>query len=362
MDNSRSKTDTNRRVTLEDVARDAGLSRSTVSLVLRGSSAPSQKAVNAVFGSIQKLGYVYNRTAANLRTQTTHTIGLIIPNIENRFFAEFTVGAELEFDRAERTVILAHTSESIARQQKAIAMMLEHNVDGILMCPAPNTRRADVQALMHSAKPVVCFVRRMAGGPWRYVANDNVAGSRLVVEHLTLLGHRKIAFVGGYPNTSAYHERLSGFRDGMANAGLPVDERLVFPGENSFEGGFRTALRLCALGGRASPERPTAVFCFNDMTALGFMKGLETCDLAPGVDMAVVGFDDIQEAAVWQPPLSTVRSRPAVIGCEAARMLMRAINGEAAPDEEILLPVDLVARRSSGSPVVSAVEQIEQSQ
>lgn len=344
--------DRNRRVTIEDVARDAGLSRSTVSLVLRGSSAPSQKAVSAVFRSIQKLGYVYNRTAANLRTQTTDTIGLIIPNIENRFFAEFTVGAELEFDRAEKTVILAHTSESITRQQKAIAMMLEHNVDGILICPAPNTRRVDVQPLMHSAKPVACFSRRMPGGPWHYVAQDNVAGSRLAVEHLALLGHKTIAFVGGYPNTSAYHERLSGFRDGMAQAGLSVDERMIFPGENSFDGGFRTAPRLCAL-----VDRPTAVCCFNDMTALGFMKGLESSALVPGVDIAVVGFDDIQEAAVWQPPLSTVRSRADIVGCEAARMLMRAIAGEATPNEEILVAVDLVARRSSVSLQPAAAER-----
>ncbi len=352
MDNRNSKTEQKRRVTLEDVARDAGLSRSTVSLVLRGSSAPSQRAVNAVFGSIQRLGYVYNRTAANLRTQTTHTIGLIIPNIENRFFAEFTVSAELELDRAEQTVILAHTSESVARQQKAIAMMLEHNVDGILICPAPNTRRVNVQPLIQSAKPVVCVSRRMPGGPWRYVAQDNVTGSRMAVEHLVQLGHKRIAFVGVYPNTSAYHERLSGFREGMVRAGIAVDERIVFPGENSFEGGFRTAPRLCALA-----DRPTAVCCFNDMTALGFMKGLESCGLLPGVDIAVVGFDDILEAAVWQPSLSTVRSRASVVGCEAARTLMRAIAEEATPDEEILVAVDLVVRRSSGSSPVSAAEQ-----
>ena len=330
------------RITLEDVARDARVSRSTVSLVLRGSSAPSRTTQETVIRSIQKLGYVYNRTAANLRTRTTHTIGLIMPNIENRFFAQLTVGVEAEFDQSNKIVMLANTSENLLRQRKAIAMMLEHNVDGVLICPVPGSRAEDVQPLFGGVTPAVSYVRRVTGVPCRFVANDNVGGATIAVDHLLRLGHTRIGFVGGYPDTSAYHERLSGFKNALRRAGVPLQRRYVFPGENSFNGGCQVAARVAGMH-----SRPTAVFCFNDMTALGFMRGVDNAGLISGRDMAVVGFDDIQEAAMWQPPLSTVSCEPETVGREAARLLMRVIEGRSPDGEEVLLPVELIERSSS---------------
>src|SRR5262249_19891220 len=144
-------------VTLVEVARDAGVSRATASLVLRGSDLVADETRERVLGSMRKLGYVYHRGAASLRTQRSHTVGLIVPDVTNPFFAEMTVGIEERLDQAQHVVLLGNTAETLGRQERLLAMMQEYRADGVLLCPANDTSTQTIVRLRQARLPFVLF-------------------------------------------------------------------------------------------------------------------------------------------------------------------------------------------------------------
>jgi LacI family transcriptional regulator len=334
----------NRPVTLVDVAHDAGVSRATASLVLRGSDLVADETRARVLATMRKLGYVYHRGAASLRTQRSQTVGLIVPDVTNPFFAEMTVGIEERLDQAQHVVLLGNTAETLSKQERLLAMMQEYRADGVLLCPATGTSAQAIIRLRQWRLPFVLFTRYIEGVDSDYVGADNVRGAELATEHLVSLGHQRIAFVGGPENSSARRDRLQGYRTALMQHGLPIDPTLQLTSPTTREGGHQC---IRALLDQAEP--PTAVLCYNDIVAFGVMLGLQASGRTPGRDVAVVGFDDIAEAALWQPALTTVAIAPRQIGEEAARLLLERVAAPDAAARQVILHPKLVVRDSCGA-------------
>jgi LacI family transcriptional regulator len=332
------------RVTLLDVARHAGVSRATASLVLRDSPLVAEVTRQRVLASMQQLGYVYHRTAATLRSQRSHTVGLVITDITNPFFAELTLGIEERLDEANYVVVLANTSESLDKQSRILTAIYENNAAGILFCPAEGTSRETVARILQRGLPTVLLVRYLFDTDADYVGANNVLGAELAIDHLIAHGHRRIAFIGGPATSSARIDRLQGYRNALRRHDLSVDETLLLTSTTTRDGGHQAIHALLALS-----DPPTAALCYNDVVAFGVMLGLQGLGCVPGQDFAVIGFDNIIEAALWHPPLTTVSIEPRQIGVMAAQRLLERIASPDDPPRHVILLPSLIIRTSCGS-------------
>jgi LacI family transcriptional regulator len=340
---------TKKRATVIDVAQAAGVSKSTVSLVLQGSTEIPVETHAKVKDAIKALGYVYNRSAANLRQASSKIIGIVVNDLTNSFFAELAVGVDMIVQSAGYVQFLAHSSEDVDRQTVVIASMREHGISGLIICPARGTEPADLRPLVDSGLPVVIAVRNIPGAKVSSLLSDNYAGVKEAVRHLIGLGHRNIAFLGGFPDVQVFNERTAGYRDALTEAGITPDEAGIIGSAPSRAGGVEAIHQLLSRGGRL----PTSALCFNDAVAFGVCDGLRARRLEPGVDFSVVGFDDVIEARSAVPALTTVSVNPQRMGQQAAQLLFKQINAGKADTEAVRTSVRLVARQSTGRPVAS---------
>lgn len=330
------------RVTLKDIAARAGVSRATVSLVLRKSPLVKDETRERVDKVMADLGYVYNRRAANLRSGATQTVGLVFCEITTPNYAQCTAGIDDVIDAVDVVAFIANSSEDASRQTRMLVRMQEHGVDGLVVVPAEGTR-ADALTEAHCAGvPCVLAQRRVPGFPADYVGPDYAAGMDLVTEHLISLGHRHIGFVGGVRRIAPLTERLIGFRRALRRHGL--DEGPIVPCAVLDRASAYAAARELL----AAPDMPTALVCYNDIVAFGVMLALFEKGLEPGVDVAVVGCDDVAEAALNRPGLTTFTTDPRVVGREAARLLLKRIEQPERAFEEIIIPPRLIVRESCG--------------
>lgn len=331
-----------RRARIEDVAREAGVARSTAALALRDSTRLRTETRLAVHEAAVRLGYVYDRAAAQLRSGRSHTIGLLVCEITNPFYAELTAGVEAALDAAGYVAILANTSESPARQCRMLDRFREQPVDGVILMPATGTGPDLLDELDAQGVPHATVVRRL--GREAHAGPDNQAGAGLATEHLLRLGHRRIAFLGGPAQNSVSAGRWDGYAAGMQAAGLAPHH---LPCRSDMG-------EASAIASGLPQDGPTALVCFNDSVAFGAMLGLMRAGRRPGRDVAVTGFDDIREAAVWYPPLTTIRVAPAEIGAAGARVLLEQIADPAGPRRQEVLQPALIVRQSCGGPLGKA--------
>ncbi|TVR01134.1 MAG: LacI family transcriptional regulator [Spirochaetaceae bacterium] len=330
--------------TMQDVAAAAGVSRATVSLAFRGDTRIPHATVERVRTAAEQLGYVYNGAAARLRSGRSRVVGLIVPDLRNPFIANMLAGIDAACEERDHTVMIASSGESAARQHRAITAMLEHGVDGILLIAARDTTADDLRTLTESRVPVVEVTRRVPGVTVPYVGADNVEAARLACRHLLEIGHRTIAFAGGHLSSSARIERLRGIHLAHKSVGAAFREELDFPSNVSMRAGFEMAHSL-----PTDLPAVTAVICYNDVVALGFLRGLADCGRRAGADFSVMGFDDTDEAALSDPGLSTVGVSPSRIGSEAIRLLFDTVAGVAG-DSILMLPPRMVLRDSTAAP------------
>lgn len=334
------------RVTVVDVAKVAGVSKSTVSLVLQGSPLVNEGTRARVSAVMRELGYVYNRGAANLRQASTKSgiIGVVVNDLTNSFFAELAVGVDMVVQSAGFVQFLSNTSESIDRQREVIASMREHGIAGLIVSPARGTDAADFKPLVAAGIPVVVMVRHMTGAKVSSIIADNRGGTANSVAHLASLGHQRIAFLGGFPDTAVFEERLAGYHQGLQASGLEFNADLVVSSAPSRAGGADAIDRTLAI-----IDAPTAAVCFNDAVAFGVCDGLRARRKEPGQDFAIVGFDDVIEAKTAVPALTTVSVDPQGFGRRAAQLLLKQINAGRAEPENITTAVRLVIRESCGA-------------
>lgn len=335
------------RVTIIDIARAAGVSKSTVSLVLRRAGTIRPETEAAVRAAMGDLGYVYNRSAATLRHPQSRIVGMVINDLANPFFAELAIGIERVLRTSGYVPFLANTAESLARQAEVVRSMREHGASGVILCPAVDTDQHEIDALAKLGIPLVLAIRRIAGARVSLVASDNRGGADRATQHLLALDHTRIAFLGGMAGMGVREDRVAGFADAHRAARRAVEPSLMIDAAPTKDGGFAAMTALLA-----RPERPTAVLCFNDVVAMGAMLALARHGLVPGRDVAVVGFDDTSEARHASPALTTVSVGVDALGEAAARVLLRQIEGgDGTAPEQVIGQARLVVRESCGGPV-----------
>ncbi|MFJ6697871.1 LacI family DNA-binding transcriptional regulator [Streptomyces sp. NPDC091272] len=340
------------RPTLEEVAARAGVGRGTVSRVINGSPRVSERTRAAVETAVAELGYVPNRAARALAANRTDAIALVVPEAEHRFFVEpyFSdilrgVGAAL----ADTDMQLLLTIVGSDRERGRLAHYLAgHRVDGVLVV----SLRADdplPDLLSELDIPAVISGRRSATEPLPWVDADNVSGARQAVAHLVERGRRRIATITGRLDVYGAQCRLAGYRDGLTEAGLPVDEALIAPADFTEEGGRAAMESLLTQG-----PPPDAVFVASDVMASGARQVLRTRGIRVPEDIAMVGFDDSSIARHMDPPLTSVRQPIEEMGRVMARTLLAEIarttlpvGAPRPPQPQLMLPTELVARSSS---------------
>lgn len=327
-----------RRVTLLDIAADAGVSRATASLVIRNVPSVAETTRKRVLRSVKRLGYVYHSGAASLRTQRSNAVGLIVSDITNPFFAEASVAIEERLAAANYVTLLGNTSEDRVKEDRVVKTMREFPAQGILICPALEGDASGASALL-GRLPIVAFARRAPG--LDYAGVDNAQGAQLAVEHLYHLGYHRIAFIGGSSNSSAGQERVAGYQRALTRFGLQFDPLLVIPSAPTRRGGYDSVQKLLRI-----EDRPTAALCFNDVVALGVIEAIQIAGLKVGTDFGVIGFNNIPDAAYSLPGLTTVDTSPGQLGETAAELLLKRIERPDSPTRTVILQPRLVVRES----------------
>jgi LacI family transcriptional regulator len=332
--------------TLFDVARDAGVSTATASLVVRKSALVSEKTRAKVLKSIGRLGYVHDSVAASLRARVSSTVGVVITDIGNPFLSEVLVGLHDALNATGHDVLLGTTFDRIDKQSALLQTMIGHKICGLVLCPVGGTSVQDLAILQKANVPTVLVGRDVSyANRYDMVIADSFAGARLAVQHLLDAGHRRIAFLGGSEQVPTYRRRLSGYVETLMANGVEVDMSLVLPGPSNFEFGDAAIANVLD---RAHP--PTAAFCYNDVVAIGALQGLQRLGLRAGNDVGLVGFDDIKHATITNPALTTISVDTAQWGGMIARILERRIREPAAPSDKIVVAPRLVVRDSSRCP------------
>jgi LacI family transcriptional regulator len=246
-----------------------------------------------------------------------------------------------------RTILLGTCNESIPRQENVLSSLREYRPDGIIVCPVGGSTEDSLRNIAESGMPIVQVAREIEGLHADFVGSDDRYAIELAVDHLVGLGHRRIAYVGGTDATSNGRHRHRSFNESLVRHGLTSDPELVVSGNGVRLTGLEAVPYLMGV-----TVPPTAIICFNDTVAFGVMHGLQKLGLRPGADVSVVGCDDVGDAALWVPPLTTVHNQHIEMGRLAAEMMMRRIAEPGLPPRRITLEPSLIVRETTG-PVAS---------
>jgi len=330
-----------RRPTIIDVAERAGVSKSTVSLVLRNAPSVREETRAQVRRAMAETGYVYNRAAAQMRSSGAGLIGLVINDLRNPFFTEFAASLQMALSARGYATVVANTDEDACLQEQVVGAMIEHGVSGLIISPAYGAVKGAFDAMERAGIPVMQVLRQVDArtGRFPFTAPDYPEGGRIATRHLLEQGAGRIAFVGGLAGRDVTGERMAGYIETLKTAGK---EPLVLTGKPSRAFGREVAARLAA-------EHPDcdAALCFNDLVALGILVGCHEAGRSVGADFRVVGFDDIEEAAHFWPPLTSVRCDVAGFGQGVVRTMLAWLEEGVAPPKVRRTPVGLVVRASS---------------
>ena len=330
---------------LKDVAARAGVSIKTVSNVVNGyvHVAPATRA--RVQAAIEALGYVPNMAARQLRSGRSGVIALALPELQSPYFAEIAGLIVQAAERRSWTVLIDQTDGHAERERNLVAGLRRHAIDGLIFSPLA---LAGEELAQRDGTPMVLLGERIWHGPADHVAIDNTAAAAEATRHLCLLGRRRIAAIGvqHLPSAVTAHQRLAGYRAALAEAGLPAD-----PGREMAVDGFHRADGAAAMARLLdSGDPPDAVFCFNDLLALGALRTLLSRRVAVPEEVAVVGFDDIEDGRFSTPTLSTIAPNAPRIAQLAVDLLAERLgDGPAAAGAPRELRVDhrLVVREST---------------
>ncbi len=331
------------RVTLTDVAEHCGVSRATVSLVLNDSPLVAAKTRDRVRQAMADLGYVYNRAAASLRTRHSDAIGVVLTNITNPYFAEFAAGLQDALTRSGTVPLLAVSGEDRDLQHRLIRSLVERNVDGIVLVPAHGTSSGDLPDLLGT--PLVLLARRLNGLDVDYVGAQNRDGGAAAAEHLYSHGCRRIAFVGGFTDSSAREERAGGVEEFLDNHGLTLDSEHSVVCEPTRPQARATATRLLT-----KDPHVDGIICFSDVVAFGVLDAIADLGRRVGSDVRVIGFDDVHDAGLNRPSLSSVAVPARESGRRAGQLVLERASGSSEPTVREEFPTKLEPRETCGCP------------
>lgn len=323
------------------------MSIGTVSNVLNRPDRVSPTTRQRVLEAITELGFVRNELARQLRVGRSRTVGLVVLDVANPFFTDVARGAEDTVAASGNLVMLCNSAEDLARESRYLDILVEQRAQGVLITPLDSDNpRLDI--LVERGIPVVLVDRGSARADRCSVAVDDVLGGRLATDHLIERGHEQIAFLGGPASLRQVRDRFDGAARACAQAaeaGRDVTLVMVDSGDLTLQAGRNAGEDLAAM---PDADRPTAVFCGNDLVALGLLQAMTACGLHVPDDVAIVGYDDIDYAAGAAVPLTSVRQPRHEIGSRAAELLLAEVRGEVGHvHQQVLFTPSLVVRQSS---------------
>jgi LacI family transcriptional regulator len=331
---------TKQRITMQDVAQEAGVSLMTVSRVINNKDGISEATRRRIQEIIDRLGYRPSDIARSLVTDRTGTIGLVVIDNSNPFFSEIARGVEHEAYAQGYNVFLCNTEENIERELAVLRSLEEKRVDGLILC-SPRLDEAPLRAALKRHAAVVMINRRIESRFGVIMMNDE-RGGRLVTEHLLSRGHRAIGYLSGPTLSYSGQLRARGYRAALESADImprPEWERCCLP---MVESGREEAYDLLT----AQPEI-TALFCYNDLSAVGALQACADLGRRVPDDLAIAGFDDIPLASLVTPPLTTCHVPMYDLGSRAMRLLLEHINGCGGSCDDILIEPELIIRDSA---------------
>ncbi|MCU1491607.1 MAG: HTH-type transcriptional regulator KdgR [Acidimicrobiaceae bacterium] len=336
-------------VTYADIAKRCGVSTATVSRVLAGSGFVRSELAERVRGAAIDLGYRHNQAARTLRRNRSDTIGLVISDVEQPFFASIARAVEDEAAAQDRPVLLCNTDEDLERERMYLNLLIEERVAGVIVAPSTEDPEA-LAPLFEAGIPTVAVDRRISGDPVPAVLVDNIAGARALVGDLLAHGHRRIAAVTGTTEGTPSRERLEACRAIISEtSGARLYEA---------EGKLRDAIGVnhtielaCRLATELMTDRhepPTAFFCANGILTQGVLQALRRLGRRMPSDVALVGFDDLPLFSILETTITAAAQPTETIGRRAAQLLFRAIDDPDAPPEIVIVPPELRWRDSCG--------------
>jgi len=328
-------------VTMADVAREAGVSLMTVSRAINGKEGLSQATRDRVLAIVDRLGYRPSVIARSLVTDRTGTIGLVVIDNSNPFFSEVARGVEHEAYTQGYNVFLCNTEEDIEREQAVLRSLEEKRVDGVILC-SPRSDEKVLQAALRQHAAVVLINRRLTGMHLGTVLVNDERGGRLCTEHLLSRGHRAIGFLSGPARSHSGQMRARGYRAALEAAGIAPDPAWTRPCLPVAESGREATLALLT-----DQPQITALFCYNDLSAVGALQACARLGRRVPDDLAIVGFDDIPLTSLVTPPLTTCHVPLHDLGKQAMRLLLKHINGCTADCDEIVIEPELIIRGSA---------------
>jgi LacI family transcriptional regulator, galactose operon repressor len=335
-------------VTIRDVASNAGVSVTTVSRVLNGKDDISEETTKKVLAVVQELGYASSLAARGMRSHRTNVIGLIIPDVASYYCQEILRGVNQAIAKLDKALIV-YTSgvidrENIALHERSYVALLNGSItDGAIVVTPTATR-----FITHA--PLVIIDPNNEAPDYPSIIATNQEGALAAMKYLTGLGHRRIGYITGRMELVSSNLRLHGYKDGLAAAGIPLSEDSIEIGDYTTE-----TAAVCARMLLSRPDRPTAIFAANDMSAMGVYQTARELGLQIPGDLSVMGFDNLHEAAYLDPPLTTIDQFIEKMGTLATEMLVKLMEGESLPinpAEECNLykiPTQLVIRDSCRS-------------
>jgi DNA-binding LacI/PurR family transcriptional regulator len=328
--------------TIYDVAREAGVSIATVSKVINNTGRISDKTRKKVLKIMEELDYQPSVVASALTGKRTYTIGLLIPDLANPFFAEIARSVEDRGQELGFSVVMCSTDYNSDKEAKYISLLKQKSVDGIILASGFKNDKI-LKELIKEKLPIALISQDIPGLAVDSVTVDDFLGGYQVTEHLLALGHQKIAVIA--EDTRSSKERIRGYQEALKDAGFTCDERLIFVSASTVEESKRLAAQLIGLG-----ERPTAVFACNDLLAIGTIQAARENGLILPDDLSVVGFDNTLLATIVDPPLTTVNQPIHEMGRQVVDLLMQKIEGEKNMKQKVVLLPELVIRNSTSSP------------
>ncbi|WP_166360215.1 LacI family DNA-binding transcriptional regulator [Pseudomonas akapageensis] len=326
--------------TIKDVAALAGISYTTVSHVLNKTRPVSERVRLKVEEAIAELDYVPSAVARSLKARSTATIGLLVPNSINPYFAELARGIEDCCERNGYCVILCNSDDNPQKQRSYLRVLLEKRIDGLIV--ASVGEQADLLSSLATVRtPMVIVDRELEGVDADLVRIDHERGAYLATRHLLDLGHRDIACINGPTDTSVAKLRLAGYRRALAQEGVQFVSQRVVESDFTSPGGYEAAVKLL------EHDRPTAIFAANDMIGMGVLRAAAERNIRVPGELSVIGFDDIQMSKYVYPALTTVGQSIRELGEMAAEMLLRRITQPEGDTEHKIIAPSIVVREST---------------
>ena len=334
-------------VTLKEVAAELGVSTMTVSRAINNRPNVDEQTKKKIMEVVTRMGYTPNLVAKSLISSKTYTIGVVIPEISHSFFPEVVKGIEEVANSHNYQIFLTNTSDSFEKEKAVIEALRAKRVDGILISTSlTNNDYSFYKRLVESGLPMVFFDRCISDVGISCIGVNDKSASRQITEHLIHKGYKRIGYLSGPKQLSIGKDRFEGFMEAMLLHNLPVDENLII--ENGFneKGGYHAMNKLLEL---PVSQRPRAVVAVNDPVAFGAMDAIREAGLRIPEDIAIVGFTNDIRASLVNPPLTTVHQPAFEVGKKAASKIIKTIEYEDEPVENVELITKLVIRQSCGS-------------